>query len=225
MDQADQALNEFLAGLVTEERKRLIDKVLDQRTRHLAVVLEDIYQPQNASAVIRTCDCFGIQAVYVIENANEYHVNPRVVHGASKWVELYRYNELQNNTRTALMDLKSKGYTLLGTVPDQNAPDIHSCDFSTPTALVFGTEALGISEEAKELCDKLVTYPMYGFTESLNISVSASLCLSVAVNKMKDSNVSWGLSDQDKANLRLSWYRYSVSRVDVLEREFRKRMK
>lgn len=225
MNSADKALKNFLASLVTEERKLLIEQVLDQRTKHLTVVLENIYQPQNASAVMRTCDCFGIQTMYVIENDNEYRINPRVVHGASKWVDLHRYNESSNNTRAGLEDLKQRGYTLLGTVPDQQAMDIRKFDFSTPAALVFGTEAQGLSDEAKEMCDMLVTYPMYGFTESLNISVSASLCLSAAVDGMRKSLISWQLPEEDKEELRLSWYRYSVSRADVLEREFRKRMK
>ncbi len=225
MDSVEEALIHFLQEYVTEERQALISKVLSLRTRFITVVLEDIYQPQNASAVIRTCDCFGIQDLHIIENQNEYQVNPRVVHGASKWVSLHRYNEEENNTAACLNALKKQGYTLLGTVPDPSAKSIHDVTFDKPTALIFGTEISGLSDDAKQTCDELVTYPMSGFTESLNISVSASLCLGAAVQAMKKAGVNWHLSEEEKKLLTLEWYKYSVSRSDVLEREFRKKMK
>ncbi len=95
---AKQKLYAFLSDLLTEERKSLFDRVIKYRTRHLTVVLENIFQPHNASAVMRSCDLNGIQDIHVIENNNEYTVNPEVAMGSTKWLNIYRYNESGNNT-------------------------------------------------------------------------------------------------------------------------------
>ena len=115
----NKELFEFLYSFVTEERKQRINDVIDQRTDYLTVVLEDLYQPHNASAVIRSCDCFGVQSMHVIENLHEFTVSKRVVHGSSKWVDLYQFNEKQNNTVNALNSLKSQGYRIVATSPHE----------------------------------------------------------------------------------------------------------
>lgn len=217
--------NELLAYLgqyVSDGKKKAIDEVLDKRTRHLTVVLEDIYHSQNASAVIRSCDCFGIQDLYVIENKHEYRINPRVVHGASKWVDVFSYNENVDNSTKCFNDLKQKGYKLIGTVPDQHAKKINLLEIFEPVALIFGTEKEGLSEEAREHCDDFVTVPMYGFTESFNISVSAALCMHVLAEKIFNSDVGWRLSPEEKEALKLSWFRRIVHRSDLLEKDFLK---
>ncbi|MCA6074606.1 TrmH family RNA methyltransferase [Fulvivirga sedimenti] len=225
MNREDRLLLEYFSGFVSESRKELMDQVLSDRTRQVTVVLEDIYQSQNASAVVRTCDCFGIQDLYIIENRHEYNLNPRVVHGASKWINMYRFNTSENNTSECLTLLKQKGYTIVGTTPDKTAMSIYDLDPEVKPAILFGTEALGLSETAIDLCDQMVTYPMYGFTESLNISVSVSLCLSAVIPALRNSSDSWQLTDAEKDELRLSWYRQSVNRYDILEREFLKKLK
>lgn len=220
MSPGDSDFLSYLEQYITENKKHLIKEALSKRTRHLTVVLEDIYQPQNASAVIRTCDCYGIQDIHIVENRYVYNVNPRVVHGAAKWVSLHRYNESQNNSVECLEKLKSDGYKVVATVPDPTATSIFELDISSKTAIVFGTEKHGISDYTLTQADELVTIPMYGFTESLNISVSAAICLSSLAERLFKSDINWELSEKDKTLLRLSWYKNIVHRSDILEKEF-----
>lgn len=215
-------LLEYLAGYISDHKRQVMEKVLNQRTRHLTVVLEDIYQPQNASAVLRTADCFGIQDVHVIENKHKFKLNPRVVHGSSKWLDIHRYNESADNTKDCINQLKKSGYRLVATVPDQNATAIHDLDLRHKSALVFGTEMTGLSDQFLKEADEQVTIPMYGFTESLNISVSVAITLNTLIEKLFSSEVNWKLNEEDKSLLRLEWYRRSVNRSDLLEKEFLK---
>jgi len=213
---------EFLKGFVTEHKQELINNVLERRTRHLAVVLEDVYQTQNASAVIRTADCFGIQDVHVIEKKHTFNVNPRVVHGSSKWVDVIKYDQFESSYEACIKNLRNNGYKLMATVPDPSAKSIHDIELNDKWAVVFGTEMTGISDEMRTEADEFVTIPMYGFTESFNISVSAALALNILVEKLFSSNLDWKLNEEEKSLLRLEWYRKIVARSEVLEKEFLK---
>ncbi|MTI26544.1 TrmH family RNA methyltransferase [Fulvivirga kasyanovii] len=222
MDQTSLKVLDFLSTYVTEHKKGLIDEVLSRRTRHLTFVLEDIYQSQNASAVVRTCDCFGIQDLHVIENKHSFELNPRVVHGASKWVNVHHYQEAENNTKACFDTLRKKGYKIMATSPDKGCLSVHDVDISEPIALVFGTEITGISEFTKSQADGLVTIPMYGFSESLNISVSAAICANILIEKLFRSEINWTLTEDEKNEIKLNWYRTIVSRSEILEKQFLK---
>ena len=136
----DTALLGFLSQFITDERKQRFEDVLDYRTRHLTVVLEDIFQPHNASAVLRSCDLRGIQDIHIVENNYQYDVNPDVVLGSTKWLDLYHYNEKEFNTPAAFEHLHDKGYKIVATCPhrDDFTPDTLPLD--QPIALVFGTD-------------------------------------------------------------------------------------
>lgn len=222
MDKTLARLLNFFAEYVTDHKKELVEKVLSQRTRHLTLVLEDIYQPQNASAVVRTCEGFGLQDLHVIEGRHHYELNPRVVHGASKWIDIIKYSGQSNNTALCYGYLKEKGYRILATSPENSCLSIYDVDVKDKIALVFGTEKYGISDYAKRHADGLVTIPMYGFTESYNISVSAAICTSILAQKLFTSDVEWELSDEEKLQLKLEWYRKIVHRSEILEKEFLK---
>jgi len=210
----------MLGQYVTPNKQALIDKVLDNRTRHLTVVLEDIYQEQNASAVIRTCDCFGIQDLYITEDLHAYQVNPNVVRGASKWVNIQRYDRGPESIASCFSDLKDKGYRLVGTTPDPNSASIHEMALTEKTAIVFGTEKRGLSNYAKEQVDDLVHIPMLGFTESFNISVSAALVMNELSRRLRESTIAWQLSDEEKSELKYVWYQQIVKRSDLLINNF-----
>ena len=173
----DAAMLEFLTQFITDERRQRFEEVLDYRTRHITVVLEDIFQPHNASAVLRTCDLRGIQDIHIVENTNHYDVNPDVVLGSTKWLNLYHYEGKEFNTPATYQRLHDMGYKIVATCPhrDDFTPDTLPLD--QPVALVFGTEKLGLSDYAVENADMHVRIPMFGFTESYNISVSAALLL------------------------------------------------
>lgn len=222
MDNRSLRLLNFFGEYITDHKKELVEKVLSQRTRHVTFVLEDIYQPQNASAVVRTCEGFGIQDLHVIEDRHTYELNPRVVHGASKWIDIHKYTGSADNTADCLQQLRKKGYRILATSPDKGCLSVYDVDVSEKFALVFGTEKYGISEYVRQQADELVTIPMYGFTESYNISVSAAICAAVLMEKVSKSGVDRGLSEEERLGLKLNWYRKIVHRSEILEKEFLK---
>ncbi|MEI6765384.1 MAG: RNA methyltransferase [Bacteroidota bacterium] len=218
-------LYNFLSSFITDERKSRIEEVAANRTRHLCVVLEDIFQSHNASAVLRSCDCFGIQDVHIIENRNPYEVNPEVALGSSKWLDLMRYNTEPDNTPSCIEHLKKQGYRIVATTPHKDDYTIEQLPIDTKIALLFGTEMHGLSKKAIAMADDFVKIPMFGFTESFNISVSAALCLYSLTERMRRSDVPWQLSKQDIETLKLQWARNSVKRVETVEATFFKNLK
>jgi tRNA (guanosine-2'-O-)-methyltransferase len=217
-------LLDYLNAFVSENKKNKFDTLICHRTRHITIVLEDIYQPHNASAVLRSCDCFGIQDVHIIENENTYEVNPDVALGASKWLSLFKYNKEKNNTFNCLNTLKERGYRIVAATPHINdfAPD--NLPIDTPFALVFGTELNGLTAEALAMADSFIRIPMYGFTESLNISVSAALLLYALTERLRKSGISWQLSEEEKTDIRLLWVKSVIKKADLIEKDFIKKL-
>ena len=215
-------LIEYLSSYVTPERLKLFEKILDNRTSYFTVVLEDIYQSQNASAVLRTCDCFGVQNVNVIENRNEFNVNKEVALGSSKWLTIRKFTEKKNNSLQAIKTLKNEGFRIVATSPHTNDTLLDDFDIEKgKAAFVFGSELPGISETIMNEADEFVKIPMYGFTESFNISVSAAILLHHLTDKLrKSSTVSWKLSEKEKEVIRLQWLRSTLKRSDLLEKHF-----
>jgi tRNA (guanosine-2'-O-)-methyltransferase len=216
----NEKLLEHFSKFITENKKNLIEKNLPFRTRHITLVLEDIFQPHNASATLRTCECLGIQDIHIIENINKYKLNPNVVMGSSKWLTLYRYNKNSNNTQSAILSLKEKGYKIIATSPHYKGKTPTTLPLETKSAILFGTELTGLSNEALELADEYIQIPMFGFTESFNISVSVALVLSRIIERLHNSSIDWKLSKQEKEELRLNWYRKSIKNSHIIEEEF-----
>lgn len=217
----DQLIH-YLSEFLMPERLALFERILSQRTNYLTVVLENIYETQNASAVIRSADCFGIQTVHVIENNNKFHVNPNVVQGASQWVTLKQYNEADFNTVTALRKLKREGYRIIAANPHEHDIDLENFDLNKgKAAFVFGTERPGLTEAAKQEADEFMKIPMVGFTESLNISVSVAITLHFLTEKLRKSQaINWKLSEEERQEVMLGWLRTSLKRADLLEKKF-----
>ncbi|MFP4621526.1 MAG: TrmH family RNA methyltransferase [Bacteroidales bacterium] len=214
-------LVKYLSEYVTPERLALFETVLEHRTRFITVVLEDIYQPHNASAVLRSMDCFGVQDAHIIENSNEYRVNPDVALGASKWLNLIKYNQSEDNTRSAIHSLRSKNYRIVATTPHKKEvelPDFRIEDGKI--ALLFGTEMRGLSQIAQDMADEFLSIPMYGFTESFNISVSAAIILYHLKEKLKKSTVDWKLTEEEKQHIKLEWLKGSIKRSDLIIKKF-----
>jgi len=217
------SLCNFFKSFKLEKRIKLMDKVLSERTRYITVALENIYQPHNASAVLRSCDCFGIQDVHIIENSYQYELNPHVSLGAAQWLNLHRYNSQENNTPGCIAELKEKGYRIVATTPRLEAVSIHDFDVSKGRfALLFGTEKFGLTPEACDLADEFIRIPMYGFTESFNISVSASLCLFHFTERIRSGNTKWELSDEEKVEIYLDWFRNTSTNSEEIEKTFYK---
>lgn len=213
-------LLDYLLTFVSDNKRNRFDEIIQSRTRHVTVVLEDIYQSQNASAVLRSCDCFGVQDVHVIENKNVYEVNDNVALGSSKWLNLIMYNKYENNTLDAIKKLKKEGYKIVATTPHTNDQLIDELPLDDKIALVFGTEMEGVSQQVMDAADEFVKIPMYGFTESFNISVSAALSLFCVTEKLRKSNVNWRLSEDEILDVRLSWAKNSIKKADAIEDAF-----
>jgi tRNA (guanosine-2'-O-)-methyltransferase len=221
---SDRELIEFLSSFVTAERLARMHDVLEERTRYLTVAVEDIYQPHNASAVLRTCDCFGIQDVHIIENRNQYRLNPGVELGTAQWLTLHRYRETGHNTREALSLLRARGYRIVATTPHTDQVALEEFDLRAgPAALVFGNELDGLSETALGEADEHLVIPMYGFVESFNISVSAAIVLHHLTHMVRKSGLDYRLRPQERETILLSWLRSSIGRSQALEREFANR--
>lgn len=198
-------LREHLESFINPVRLTKMQQVLSQRTRYLTIVLEDIYQSQNASAVLRSCECFGIQDVHIIENLYQYEVNPDVVRGASKWLDMHTYNESENNTLNCLNRLRESGYRIVATSPYKKGYTLEKLPLDKKTALVFGTEQHGISETVKKNADAFVRIPMRGFTESFNISVSAAIVLYHLSKRAREEGRHWMLENEELELLRIEW--------------------
>lgn len=211
----DQEIFDYLQQYLTEERKERIVDVLSRRTRHLTVVIEDVYQMHNASAVMRSCEIFGIQDLYAISDRYRLNMDKEIAMGAQKWVDLYPYN----NHQQCLDALKSKGYQIIATTPHNDSCFLDDFDVTQKSALVFGTERNGISSEIMQQADGFLKIPMRGFTESFNISVSVAIILQSLTQKLMKSDVKWQLTEEEIFEKRLDWTKKSTRSIhQILER-------
>ncbi|MCT4698938.1 TrmH family RNA methyltransferase [Tenacibaculum haliotis] len=220
----DEGLFAYLEGFITDKRKETFTRVLNERTRHFTVVLEDIYQPHNASAVVRSCDIFGVQDVYAIENRFTNKVSRHVAKGSQKWLNINRFKEDGDNTKACLKDLRVKGYQIIGTTPHTDSCVLADFDVTKKSAFVFGAEKDGISDYIKQEADGFLKIPMVGFTESLNISVAAAITLNDVTSRLKKTNVEWQLSDVEKKELYFEWIKNTIKNPDKLTAHYYKEL-
>lgn len=216
-------LLDYFYSFITPNKQEIFQRVIQKRTRYLTVVFQDIYQSHNASAVLRSCDITGVQDVHIIENRNEFKLSKDVALGASKWLNLYKYTQEDDNTKSALQLLKSKGYKIVATTPHRNDYILSELPITQRMAILFGTELKGLTDEAMEEADVFVQIPMHGFTESFNISVSAAIIMYHLSEKIRSSEVNWQLSEAERLNILLDWARKVVNRPEALERSFFKK--
>jgi len=214
---ADEELTDFLGRHITDHKREKIVSVLNERTRHFTVLLEDIYQPHNASACLRSCDCLGLQDVHIVESRNDYRPNNNVSMGSSKWLTLHRYHRAE----PAIETLKARGYRLIATSPNEAGYDLSTLPIDKPVALLFGSEHKGLSASALAAAEGYLRIPMYGFTESFNISVTLALAVSRLVERLRAAGIDWQLNEAEKKELTLHFYRRIVTRHDLLEEKFR----
>lgn len=215
-----KALTEYLEGFVSDRRKGRLKEVLKERTNHMTLVLEDVYQTHNFSAVLRSADIFGIQTTHFIENRNKYKISEDVSMGSTQWLTLNRYQKFENNTQACLSDLKEKGYKIVATSLNKNSVSLEELDISKPFALVFGTELTGISKDVEDMADEFVKLPMYGFTESFNISVCAALCMHQLSARIRKEVPNYGLNESEKEDIYVEWLKASIRKNDLIIKEF-----
>lgn len=210
-------LTDYLRGFTTEARWENINKVLSNRTNHITVVLEDLHKPHNANAVLRSCDGFGIQDVHIIENRTEFGADRTISVGSHQWLNLKKYNNPDSdNIEDCFNSLREQGYKILATTPHFDDQDLTDVPIDSKIAMVFGSERQGVSDRVKELADGFVKIPMFGFSESFNISVSAAMCLYDLRIKLEKSSITWQLDEEYKDQLRLNWLKETIRASDQL---------
>jgi tRNA (guanosine-2'-O-)-methyltransferase len=212
----DIAYLEFLENILTDNRKERFLNVLKNRTNHFTIAVEDIFQMHNTSAVMRSCEVFGIQELNVIEQRYGKSIDKEIAMGAQKWVDINAFDSISG----CVDSLKAKGYQIIATTPHENDCLMDDFDISKPSALFFGTERDGLSEEILQKADGFLKIPMVGFTESLNISVSAAIIIQNLMNRLRNSDINWQLSEEDILEKRLQWARSSIKDIKRIEARY-----
>jgi tRNA (guanosine-2'-O-)-methyltransferase len=219
-------LIEYFEQFITLERNNRIEEVLSKRTNYITVVLENLYNSHNNSAVLRSCDCFGINDVHVIENRNRFVYNEEIGRGSVNWLNIHRYNQSDNTTIEAIKSIKSMGYRIVATSPHFESNSLEELKLETgPIAVFFGAEYTGLTEEVLKNCDDFIKIPLFGFTESLNVSVTAAIILYHLYIKLLHTDIAWQLNEKEKLTTKLQWLKNSIKNADLLEKEFFKRNK
>jgi tRNA (guanosine-2'-O-)-methyltransferase len=209
----------ILAPAISERRKHTIERVLTARTDDVTVVVEGMVDLGNVSAVMRSAEGFGVHAFHTIDTANAYKRSRRTTRGTDKWLDRYRWEDVES----CYAHLRATGYRIVAATTGDDAIPIEETDLSERVALVFGNELEGISRRARELADVHMTIPMFGFAESFNVSVAASVALYEARRMRRIRHGSdGGMGDAERATIRAVWYLKSVreSRL-VVERTLR----
>ncbi len=215
-------LQEFYE-MLTPERIRLFEQIIDQRTNHFTVISEDIFQEHNASAIVRTCDSFGIQTLHLVESRNTYQVHEGIARGSNQWVTLEHHYTEGRTSEDIFKEIKNRGYKLVATSPHAIEYDIFNVPIDEPLAFVFGAEKKGVTQVALEQADYLVRIPMYGFAESLNVSVSVAIILNEMRNRLNNSSVNWKLNDAVQLETKLCWCRNHIKSSELIENEIKRR--
>ena len=216
MEKFNQDLLTYLEGFITENRKEGFLRVLKNRTKHFTIAMEDVFQLHNTSAVMRSCEVFGIQELNVIEQKFGKSIDKEIAMGAEKWVDINRFSSIQD----CITNLKGKGYQIIATTPHNDSCLLHEFDITKPSALFFGTERDGLSEEVMQQADGFLKIPMVGYTESLNISVSAAIIIQDVTNRLRQSDIHWQLTDEEILDKRLDWTRKSIKDIEFIEKKF-----
>ncbi|WP_298550987.1 RNA methyltransferase [uncultured Algibacter sp.] len=212
----DLKLLNHLETYLTEHRKERFSDVLSQRTKHFTVATEDVYQLHNTSAVMRSCDVFGIQELNIVEEQNSKHIDREIAMGAQKWVDLNRYHSVED----CISNLKQKGYQIIATTPHTDDCELHDFDVTKKSCFFFGRETEGLSKEVLDSADGFLKIPMVGFTESLNISVSAAIILQHVTTKLRKLDMNWQLSKDEMAEKRLDWCKKTIKSYDEIVERF-----
>jgi tRNA (guanosine-2'-O-)-methyltransferase len=213
---ADINYLEYLETFLTPERKQKFHTILKLRTKHFTVAMEDVFQLHNTSAVMRSCEIFGIQELNVIEERYGKAIDKEIAMGAQKWVDVQRYSSI----RSCIADMKERGYRIIATSPHEGSCMMDDFDISQPAALFFGTERDGLSEDVLKAADGFVKIPMYGFTESLNISSSAAIILQNFSSRLRQSDIKWQLTEEEMLEKRIDWARKSIKDIDFVTERY-----
>ena len=198
---------DYMTRFITDERREVLQRTVAQRTHYMRILTENMFHPQNASAIMRHCEAFGIQQIHTVEDRCKFDPSVNIVRGTQKWVDV----EHHETTTEALQALKSEGYRIVATTPHRCSATPESFDVTKGKfALVFGTEHAGISDEVIEAADDFLMIPMCGMVESLNVSASAAILIYMLSERIRQSVEGWQLTDAEQLKLLTRWTMSSV---------------
>lgn len=205
-----EALFQSYYDRVTDRRRELLERVSSLRTRHFCMVLEDLFDPHNISALIRTSEVFGLQDVHIIEEDNPYKVNKSVLKGSFKWMSLNVYKK----RATCMQTLRDKGYQIAVASTNTNKT-ILELDLSKPTAFYMGAEFRGNHPDTLQGADVEFILPQYGITESMNVSVAGGVLMTyLDVYMQKVGRSTLALAPEERQELLLEWYERHIFGVE-----------
>ncbi|MFD2909451.1 TrmH family RNA methyltransferase [Flavobacterium ardleyense] len=216
----DLDLLNYLEDFISENRKEGFLRVLKNRTKHFTIAMEDIFQLHNTSAVMRSCEVFGIQELNVIEEKFGKRIDTEIAMGAQKWVDVNRFNSVQS----CIDAMRLQGYQIIATTPHNDSCLLHEFDITKPSALFFGTERDGLSDEVIQQADGFLKIPMVGYTESLNISVSAAIVIQDITNRLRQTDIKWQLTEEEVLEKRLDWTRKTIKDIEFIERNYHEKV-
>lgn len=207
---------EYLKSFLTAERIQKIERFAEESSDFILPVLQDVYQFRNAAAVIRSVEACGFHKVVALEDQNLFKPNTKVTRGAETWVEI----EKMPFSTLSLQKIKARGYKILSVTKAPDAVSITNYELTAPVALIFGNEMRGVAKEVVDFSDQSVYIPMYGFTESFNVSVAAAICMYEMKKKLINSPLNYKLSEEKKLDLKVRWATHSARSGDELLRNF-----
>lgn len=208
---------EWLAEFMTGERYELFRRTASMRTDYMTVLAENMYHGQNAAALIRHCEAFGVQRLHTVETCCPFEPNAAIARGTDQWVDVCRHG----STAEALAALKADGYRIVATTPHRGDRTPETFDVGAgPFALVFGTEHAGISDGVIAAADEFLRIPMCGMVESLNVSASAAILIYLFSERIRATVPSWRLNERMFHEVLFRWMMTSVKDAErILERK------
>ena len=210
---------EYMSSFLTEERVEVLRRTLAERTRYMTILTENTFHPQNASALVRHCEAFGLQDLHTVESLCKFNPNVNIVRGTDKWVDITRHD----STAEAISSLKAAGYRLVATTPHRESCTPETFDVAKgPFCLIFGTEHAGVSDEIIASADEYLRIPMCGMVESLNVSASAAILIYMLSQRMRlTPSIDWRLTEEESREMLFRWVMSSVKDSQrILERQF-----
>lgn len=197
----------YLAEFMTTERHAVLERTVGMRSRYMTILAENTFHPQNASALVRHCEAFGLQEMHAVETLCKFSPNADIVRGTDQWVDICRHR----STAEAVAALKGAGYRIVATTPHRESCTPETFDVARGKfALVFGTEHAGISDEVFASADEFLRIPMCGMVESLNVSASAAILMYMLSERMRQTVGDWRLSPDEQSEVLYRWMCSSV---------------
>lgn len=222
LEKRTNKLYQWLLQFISDAKKEKFEEKLNYRTRYFTAVLENVIDHHNTNGVIRSCEALGMQDAYIISNMEGFKAAKSVNKGSHKWMNIHKYKqESTRNLQTCVSDLKEKGYSIIVTAPYKNDFTPETIDINKPLAICFGQESTGITQELMEQADGFLKIPMYGFTESFNISVAAGIVFYELNKRLRESKINWQLSEAEKNEIRWQWLEKCLDNQEYLLRRFK----